>query len=102
MGRRSIIAKRLEQARKRAGISSQKALGVLAGIDEFGASARMNYYAKGTNQPKLPTITSIAAVLHTPVPYFYCEDDALAEVILKFGTLDEAQKRRLFDFLDGL
>ena len=102
MGRRSIIAKRLEQARKRAGISSQKKLGVLAGMDVTGASTRMNYYARGKNQPKLQIMKRIAAVVHTPVPYFYCEDDTLADLILKFGTLDEAQKKRLVGFLNGL
>jgi transcriptional regulator with XRE-family HTH domain len=102
MGRRSIIAKRLEQARKRAGISSQKKLGILAGMDAFSAGTRMNYYAKGTNAPKLLTMTQIAAVVHTPVPYFYCEDDALADLILKFGTLDEAQKKRLIAFAGTL
>jgi transcriptional regulator with XRE-family HTH domain len=102
MGRRPTIARRLEQARKRAGISSQAGLGILAGIDESTASTRMNYYAQGTNEPSLYTLTRIAAVVKTPVPYFYCEDDQLADLILKFGSLDEAQKGRLLAFADKL
>jgi transcriptional regulator with XRE-family HTH domain len=102
MGRMSIIAKRIEQARNRAGISSQAKVGIQAGLSESGASPRMNHYFKGTNEPKLPTMTRIAAVLKTPVPYFYCEDDALADLILKFGTLDEAQKKRLLALVDEL
>jgi len=102
MGRKSIIAKRIRQAHKRAGISSQAKLGVLAGLHESGVSTRMNYYFQGTNEPKLATMTRIAAVLDTPVPYFYCKDDTLADLILKFGTLDEAQKERLLDFVDKL
>jgi transcriptional regulator with XRE-family HTH domain len=102
MGRMSIIAKRLEQARERAGISSQQKLGILAGLHVSGASPRMNHYAKGTNEPKLVTMTRIAAVLHTPVPYFYCEDDDLAALILKFGNLDGAQKNRLIAFAEEL
>ena len=98
----SIIAKRIEQARNRAGISSQAKVGIQAGLNECGASPRMNHYFKGTNEPKLPTMTRIAAVLKTPVPYFYCEDDALADLILKFGTLDEAQKKRLLALVDEL
>jgi transcriptional regulator with XRE-family HTH domain len=102
MGRMSIIAKRLQQARKRAGISSQAKVGLLARLVESGVSSRMNHYFKGTNAPKLPTMTRIAAVLKTPVPYFYCEDDVLADLILKFGTLDEAQKKQLLAFVAKL
>jgi transcriptional regulator with XRE-family HTH domain len=102
MGRMSIIAKRIQQARERAGISSQAKVGIRAGLAESGASPRMNHYFKGKNEPKLPTMTLIAAVLRTPVPYFYCEDDALADLILKFGTLDEAQKKQLLAFVAKL
>jgi transcriptional regulator with XRE-family HTH domain len=98
----SIIAKRIQQARKRAGISSQQKLGIKAGLDVSVASPRMNHYFKGKNEPKLLTMTRIAAVMRTPVPYFYCEDDVLADLILKYGTLDEAQKERLLAFVDKL
>jgi len=40
----------------------------------------------------------MGAVLDTPAPYFYCEDNQLARLILKFGTLDEAQKKQLLAF----
>jgi transcriptional regulator with XRE-family HTH domain len=98
MGRRSIIAKRLKEARKRAGISSQRKLGILAGIDVSGASSRMNQYETGKYTPDLQILTLIGAAVDTPVPYFYCKDEQLARLILKFGTLDEAQKKRLIAF----
>jgi transcriptional regulator with XRE-family HTH domain len=98
MGRISIIEKRLRQAKKRTGISSQAKIGLLAKLHESSVSPRMNNYFKGRNAPKLSTMTHIAAVLKTPVPYFYCEDDDLADLILKFGTLDEAQKKQLLAF----
>jgi transcriptional regulator with XRE-family HTH domain len=98
MGWRSIIAKRLKQARLRAGISSQRKLGILAGIDLSGASSRMNQYETGKHAPDLQRLTLIGAALDTPVPYFYCKDDQLARLILKFGTLDEAQKKQLLAF----
>jgi len=98
----SIIAKRLKQARERAGIKSQKGLGVRAGISEFSASSRMNYYEQGTNEPKLRDMTRIGAVVGVPPPYFYCEDDQLAHLILKFGSLDEAKKNQLLAFADKL
>jgi hypothetical protein len=44
----------------------------------------------------------LAVVVQVPVPYFYCEDDELADLILKFGTLNEAQKKRLLAFVDKL
>jgi transcriptional regulator with XRE-family HTH domain len=98
MARRSIIARRLRQARKHAGISSQRKLGILAGIDASGASSRINQYETGRYTPDLQILTLIAAVLNTPVPYFYCEDNQLARLIRIFATLDEAQKKLLISF----
>jgi transcriptional regulator with XRE-family HTH domain len=94
MGGISIVAKRLKEARLRAGVS-QKQLGIKAGIDEFSASARINQYERGKHMPDLQTLTRLAAVMHVPAPYFYCEDPELAELILKFSALGRAQKRRL-------
>lgn len=79
----NIVAKRLRQARKRAEISQEK-LGILAGIDEFSASARINQYERGKHVPDLKTLERLADVLGTPAPYFYAIDDDLAEYILKF------------------
>ena len=94
MGGISIVAKRLKEARLHAGIS-QKQLGMKAGIDEFSSSARINQYERGKHMPDLQTLTRLAAVMHVPAPYFYCEDPELAELILKFSALGRAQKRRL-------
>lgn len=102
MGGRSIIAKRLKQARKRAGISSQQKLGILAGIDVSGASSRINQYETGKYVPDLQILTLIGAVLDTPAPYFYCEDNQLARLIRIFGTLDETQKKQLLAFANKL
>ncbi|HTY50830.1 MAG TPA: helix-turn-helix transcriptional regulator [Steroidobacteraceae bacterium] len=97
----SIVAERLRQARLRVGIS-QKQLGIQAGIDLFGASARINNYERGRHAPDLQTLSRLAAVLQVPAPYFYCQDEELAAVILKFSTLEPAQKRRLLDLLEQL
>jgi transcriptional regulator with XRE-family HTH domain len=101
MGVMSIIAKRLRQARERAGDLSQARLGTLAGIVS-GASTRMSQYENDKHTPNLLMVTRIGAALNIPAPYFYCADDALADLILKFGTLDEAQKKRLRTFVDKL
>ncbi|MBF0370484.1 MAG: helix-turn-helix transcriptional regulator [Magnetococcales bacterium] len=81
------IPKRLREARKRAKLS-QANLGVTAGMDPSGASARMNQYERDTHVPDYQTLKRIADVLETPVPYFYAEDDLLAEVILLLGELE--------------
>ena len=101
MGGISIVAKRLKEARQRAGIS-QKQLGIKAGIDEFSASARVNQYERGKHTPDLQTVTRLAAVMRVPAPYFYCEDEELAGLILKFSALGKAQKRRLLGSMDEL
>jgi transcriptional regulator with XRE-family HTH domain len=95
----SIVAKHLKEARLRVGLS-QKQLGIKAGIDEFSASARINQYERGKHMPDLQTLTRLAAVMHVPAPYFYCEDEELAGFILKFSTLTKAQKRRLFGLIE--
>jgi transcriptional regulator with XRE-family HTH domain len=89
----SIVAKRLREARLRAGIS-QKQLGIKAGIDEFSASARINQYERGKHMPNFQTMSRLADVMRVPVPYFYCPDPDLAEVIVKFSVSAKAQKRR--------
>jgi transcriptional regulator with XRE-family HTH domain len=101
MGGISIIAKRLRQARDRAGDLSQAQLGSRAGIVS-GAGIRMCQYENGTHNPNPLLVKRIGEALHIPAPYFYCEDDALADLILKFGTLDEAKKKRVLAFVDKL
>lgn len=94
MARVSIVVKRLKEARERAGIS-QRQLGLKAGMDLFGASTKMNQYEREVHGPDLPTVTSVAKALKVPVPYFYCEDDELAAVILKFSELGAEDKKRV-------
>lgn len=75
--------KRLKEARKAMGLSQEK-LGIMAGIDEMSASARMNQYEKGKHVPDYDMASRIAKVLNVPVAYFYAEDDELAKAILNF------------------
>jgi transcriptional regulator with XRE-family HTH domain len=89
----------LKEARLRTGIS-QKQLGIKAAIDEFSASARINQYERGKHMPDLQTLTRLAAVMQVPVPYFYCQDAELAELIVKFSRLGKAQRRRWLGLMD--
>jgi transcriptional regulator with XRE-family HTH domain len=97
-----ITGKRLKQAQKRAGISSLDKFGRMAGLVETGLSARLSQNFTGKHQPDLQIIKLLAAVVKTPPAYFYCEDDQLADLILKFGALDEEQKKRLLAFVNEL
>jgi transcriptional regulator with XRE-family HTH domain len=101
MGRISIVAKRLKEARLLAGLS-QKKLGIKARIDEFSAGVRVNQYEKGAHMPNLLTLTHLARAMKVPVPYFYCEDTELAQLIGDFSTLDKVQRKRLLDFMSEL
>ena len=82
----TIVAKRLREARERKGLS-QKALGIAAGIDEFSASPRINQYERGKHTPDLLTLQNLADVLSVPVPYFFAEDDLLAEMLQLLHSL---------------
>jgi transcriptional regulator with XRE-family HTH domain len=93
MGRVSIVAERLKEARLHAGLS-RKRLGIKAGIDPSSASARINQYERGKHMPDLQTLAHLGAVLQVPVPFFYCQDAELAAVIVKFSALAKAQKKR--------
>ena len=77
-----LFARRLKTARKRAGLT-QIELGVEAGIDEYSASARVNQYERGKHWPDFGTAKRLAAVLHVPTAYFYAEEDAIAELVVR-------------------
>ena len=84
MEEKSVLARRLRAAREARGVS-QKQLGILAGIDQFVASARINQYERGKHVPDLQTAQRLAAELNVPVSYLYEPDDDLAELIRLLG-----------------
>ena len=96
----SMIAKRLKEARLRAGLSQER-LGVLAGIDEMSSSARMNQYERGKHLPDFSVVERIAEVLELPAAYFYAEDDLTAEMLELFHPMTDAQKKRVLKGLKG-
>ena len=79
----ATFARRLKEARLRIGLSQER-LGVLAGIDEASASARMNQYERSKHEPDWLTVQRLASVLDVPVAYLYAEDDAMAEMLLLY------------------
>ena len=84
----------LREARKRKGVPQDK-LGVLIGMDESCSSARISRYETGIHEPQTATIGKIAVVLNVPLPYFFCDDDCMAEILIHCVTLDESQKIQL-------
>lgn len=92
-----LFARRLKAARGRAGMT-QVQLGVGAGIDEASASARINQYERGKHWPDFGTVKRLAAVLRVPAAYFYAEEDALAELVIRYHALKGKRRKELVDY----
>jgi transcriptional regulator with XRE-family HTH domain len=97
----SLFASRLKTAREHLAIS-QMELGVLAGIDEYSASARINQYERGKHTPDFTTAGNLAKVLGIQVAYFYTDDEGLADLILLFGKLNSSEQKSLISFARSL
>ena len=94
MAELSVVAKRLREARLRAGLS-QRQLGIKAGIDPFAASARINQYERGKHTPDVGTAARLARVLAVPAPFLYAHDNTLAAWILAFGAVRPSVRRSI-------
>ncbi len=90
----SLFAKRLKEARIAAGLSQER-LGVLAGIEEASASARMNQYERGKHQPDFLMVERISKVLNFPESYFYTKDDTLADISVRFHRANETARSKM-------
>lgn len=90
----SVFAKRLSQARARAGLT-QSELGLRAGLDPAVASPRINQYERGKHEPQLKTAKRLAEVLGIPPAFLYTEDDLLATLLLEWNHLTLRQKKEL-------
>ncbi|EMA8102738.1 MULTISPECIES: helix-turn-helix transcriptional regulator [Klebsiella] len=80
-----MLPHRLKAARLKAGLSQER-LGILAGIDEATASARMNQYERGIHTPDFELTCRLASVMEIPACYFYAVEDDLAEIILEYAN----------------
>lgn len=88
------FAKRLKEARTKAGLTQQE-LGVLAGIDEANASAKMNQYEQGVHIPKFARLKDLAKALKVPTAYFYAESNELAELLQAYEKLSGQNKQAI-------
>lgn len=90
----SPLPKRLREARLAKGLS-QKKLGILAGIDEFSASSRMNQYEKGKHAPDFATLKRLSDELDVPTCYFLCEEDWLAAALMNIFSLSLSKQKKI-------
>lgn len=97
----SVFTKRMKEARLRAGLSQER-LGVMAGIDEMSASARMNQYEKGKHEPDFTLVERMATVLNVPESYFYAKDDDAAWLIVAFHRMSESERQQVVTTVQGL
>ena len=90
----------MKEVRLSKGITQDK-LGVMIGLDEGVASARISRYESGIHEPPVKTARDIANALGVPLGYLYCDDDRLAEIILVASQLPQADQQALLESLKG-
>lgn len=71
-------------------------------MDESTASARMNQYEKGRHTPDVHTLKLIADALDVPLNYFFCEDEASAELAIAISKLSADQKKKIAEIITSL
>jgi transcriptional regulator with XRE-family HTH domain len=89
-----LFCERLKTARLAKGLS-QKKLGILAGLDEFVASTRINRYEKGVHQASIDVAHQLAIALDVPLAYFFTQDENLARLLLLWNSLDQDVKNEI-------
>jgi transcriptional regulator with XRE-family HTH domain len=77
----SIVGRRMRERREALGLAQEK-VGVAIGLDESSARARISRYELGVHEPPFATVKVLASVLKVPLPYFYCEEQDMAELLL--------------------
>ncbi|WP_258079719.1 helix-turn-helix domain-containing protein [Xanthomonas arboricola] len=90
---RALFAARLKQARELQGIPSQRALGVLMGLDKKLASSRVNRYENETSGIDLDGLGKLADTLGVPMAYLVAEDEATAVFILALAEMSPTERR---------
>lgn len=55
----------------------------------------MSRYETGVHEPPFLIVVKLAQTLRVPTAYFYCDDDDLADVVLAWGRLSKAERKRV-------
>ena len=86
----NVVGRRMRSQREELGWSQEK-VGVLIGIDESSARARISRYELGTHEPPLKTARQIANALGVPLAYLYCDEEDLAMLLKELATQSASQ-----------
>lgn len=86
----NVVGRRMRSRREELGWSQEK-VGVLIGIDESSARARISRYELGTHEPPLKTARQIADALGVPLAYLYCDEEDLAMLLKELATQSASQ-----------
>jgi transcriptional regulator with XRE-family HTH domain len=87
----ALFAARLVQARQLRELS-QRALGDRVGLGKATGSTRINRYERGVSSPGLAGLEALAVTLDVPAAFLLAESAEMAEAILAFAELSEAQQ----------
>jgi transcriptional regulator with XRE-family HTH domain len=94
---KELFSRRLKAARERCGLS-QRRLGLDIGYLLPKASIYINRWEREARMPKeIETIDKLAKVLKVPTPYFFCEDEELAEMLIAWGKLGEENRADILE-----
>lgn len=97
----NVVGRRMRSRREELGWSQEK-VGVLIGIDESSARARISRYELGTHEAPVNTARRIAMALGAPLEYLYCEDDDVAALLITLSKLSPAaRKQAVSQWLEG-
>lgn len=96
-----IYSRRLREAREQVGLS-QRGLGLAVQMEPTVASSRLNQYEQGKREPDLSTLRLLAKALRAPLAYFYCDDDALALILLTLHQLPARERKQLLVTIGAL
>lgn len=91
-----VVGRRLRSRREELGWTLEK-VGVLIGIDESASRARISRYELGTHEPPVKTARLLAQALGLPLAYLYCDDDGVADLLLRLHQLNTANARRVVE-----
>jgi transcriptional regulator with XRE-family HTH domain len=91
----------LRQTREALGVPQDHLVGMIDLGEECG-SARSSRYESGKHQPPLKTAQLLASKLGVPTAYLFCEDDLLAEAILKLAKLSKSKLAQQIKIIDQL
>ena len=98
---RSFFAARLKQARALRGIGSQRALGVLMGLDKKLASSRVNRYESEVSGIDLDGLGKLAETLGVPMAYLVAEDQHTADIVLGLTGLSPEERSELAEWVSA-